>query len=356
MRPLILALILPLATLALGACGEEANKGGADGATDGTDADEAGDGTDGTDGEETWRPAGTGIGFLIDGAEANSLFHLEINNPAQPRTGQAYYGWLSGGAGAPVALGEIPVNDATLLVFEGEIGFNGLLEGYDTFTAYMGAGPDADTTGELAWTGQIDPTLREAYEQLLIADAATPEGAGSLRTVKDTTEAILAYTDETIASVSDVAQINARGEAIANTIRGLEEDLDDDGTSGQIEGYMPIIGDDGLILLILEDLGTASASVGPGHPVKDLANWAYDCTQRIEGFATYAANRAGIATVCAAESSCDEVLFEASENLEWALSGNDVNGDSSIDPIEEGTIDCAVYYVSQMAYMEIATP
>ncbi len=156
--------------------------------------------------------------------------------------------------------------------------------------------------------------------------------------------------------VSDVAQINARGEAIANTIRGLEEDLDDDGIKSRMEGYMPIIGDDGLILLILADLDTASASVGPGHPVKDLANWAYDCTQRIEGFAQYAANRAGIATVCAAESSCDEVLYQAKENLEWALSGDDINGDSSIDPIEEGTIDCAVYYVSQMAYMEIATP
>jgi hypothetical protein len=342
----------------LSACsGDKASGGGTDsGATDGGDGGDGGGGGGDDGGSDTWRPAGSGLAFLVDGTEGNSLFTLQVNFPPLPRDGEAYYGWLSGGADGPVALGEIPVDNADQILFETDIGFNGLLAGYDTFTAYAGTGPDADSTGELLWTGTIDPSLRTSYEQLLIADEETPDGSGSVRTVSDTVTTIRDLTDDTINNVSDLAGINVRGETIANTIRGASEDLNDDGTVSILEDTMPILGEEGLIELILDDLAVASASVDPGHPVKDLANWAYDCTQRIQSYAIYAANRAGVASVCGAEASCDEVLYEALTNLNWALEGQDGNGDSEIDPIEEGTVDCAVFFVSQMAYMEVTTP
>ena len=354
MRPLALLLSASLGILPLSACGDKGGGGG--GGVDGTDGggDDGDDGGDGGDGNTTWRPSGYGVAWMADGTEGNSLFHLEIETPALPREGEAYYGYLFNADGSSLGLGEIAIDNTTQVVFEYDVGRNLLVDGYDRFAAYMGTSGDANTSGELVWEGQIDPTLREAYEQLLLADPATPDGSGSARHLKDTVIGLIEFSQETLDSTSDVAVLNTRGESVANTIRGAEEDLDGDDLVSRIEDFNAILSETGTIELILEDLATASLSVDPGHPVKDLANYAYDCTQRVEEFATEAARQAGRSSSCNDLADCQENVAQSIQNLEWARDGQDDNGDTEIDPITEGGVDCAIEFANQMAFMEIA--
>lgn len=355
MRFSSLALSAALLCVPLSACSGDKGGGSNDsGASGGADGTSGGDGTGGTDGE-SWRASGTGIAYLVDGAEANSLFHLEINNGSAPRSGFAYYGFLSGGSAGTVSLGEITGADNGTFVFESDIGFNGLTDGMDTFEAYMAESEDAATSGELVWSGQINPDLRSAYQQLLIADPETVDGSGSLRSIAITAQAAQDLVTEAL-GLSDLEGIKTRGETISNGLQGLDEDLNDDGAVSTLEGVHPILREGGGIEMVLDDLTTASLSVEPGNPVKDLANYAYDCTQRIEGFTQYAANRAGVASVSASTGAAQEKLVEAQESLDFALNGEDENSDGEIDPIDEGTIDCAITFVSQMAYMDVSTP
>ena len=165
------------------------------------------------------------------------------------------------------------------------MGFNALLAGYDRFDAYAGASESlARSEGVHLWTGQVDSELKGAYEQLLISAEGTPGEEGSLRAVETTTETILLHIQETM-GLEDLNEVHIRAEGAANAIEGSEEDIDGDGTVATMPGTMAILGEEGLIQQVLSGLDLASAAVAPGHPVKDLANWAYDCTQRIESFA-----------------------------------------------------------------------
>lgn len=337
----------------LGCTGDKEGSAG-DSGVSGDDGTGGSDGSDGTGGE-TWRASGTGIAYLVDGTDANSLFHLEVNNASAPRSGEAYYGFLSGGSTGTVSLGEITLDDSGSLVFETDIGFNGLVDGMDSFAAFMAASEAEAQDGEPVWSGQINPELRTAYEELLIADPTTADGSGSLRSIALTAQAAQDVVTEAL-GLSDLAGIQVRGEIISNGLQGLEEDLNNDEAASTLDGVHPILREGGGIELVLEDLSTASFSVEPGHPVKDLANYAYDCTQRIEGYVRFAANRGGVASVSASTSSAQEKLLEAQDNLDFALSGQDENGDGTVDDITEGTIGCAVTFVSQMAYMDVTTP
>ena len=177
-----------------------------------------------------------------------------------------------------------------------------------------------------------------------------------MRSVENTCEDLITALQTTIDETQDVGGIYDEAEAIYNAIYGTSEDVDNNGTTNTLSGVMPILGKEGLIELILGHLDVASASVEPGHPVKDLANWAYDCTQLIEGFAEQAAREADTATVCGSKKACDAELQSAIENLQWALDGFDTDKDGTEDPISEGTAECAIYFVSQMAYMDVGTP
>ncbi len=313
----------------------------------GGDGGPALDDTGGDEEVDRWAAAGSGVAYLLDGSTDNSLFHLEISATIPPREGEVYVGWLSGGADGPVELGEITVTSGSVL-FEAEIGFNGLLAGYDTLDVYAGPPGVTAATGEHLWTGQIDPALKGAYERLLISNSSTPGSEGSGRAIESTIEAIQAFTQADMDASTPVETLNEHAALIRDTIRGEG--------SASIDGTMAILGDEGLVELILADLDVASAAVEPGNPVKDLANFAYDCVQRIETHASEAARKADVATVCAGEDYCDSVLATVVENLQYALDGYDLNEDGTVDPTTEGTVECAVYNISQMAYMEVAVP
>lgn len=342
-------IVLGMALLAFG-CTDDKGKGQGDTGEGGGGGGGGGDDTGETD---LWRAMGAGEAYLVDGKSDNSLFTLDLENTTPPRDGEQYWGWLTGGA-SDIELGAIEVTGDTVF-FQGEIGLNGLLEGYDSFEAWAGPDSGARETGDALWHGEIDPSLKSAYEDLLLSSSDTPDGEGSVRTVETTAETTITYAQEAIDQSLGVTEIYDIAEAVHNAITGGNEDVDGDGTTHTIDGVMPILGDDGLILLILEDLDAASAAVEPGHPIKDLANYAYDCTQRIEEHAEGAATQAGLATVCGSEDACDGYLAEAIEHLQYTLEGYDTNGDDEIDLEVEGTIECAVFFVSQMAYMDVTS-
>jgi len=301
-------------------------------------------------------PSGRGEAWLLDGEEDNSLFHLELEYALDPRKDEGYFGFLSGEGLEEIPLGPIDVQEDGVVVFEADVGFNALLAGYDGFNAYSGT--DESTvlaTGTHLWTGQVDQDLKAAYEELLISASDTPDEEGTLRAVETTTETIKAHVGDTL-GMEDLAEVHIRAEATANSIQGTEEDIDGDGTAATMDGTMAILGETGLIVRILSGLDVASEAVEPGHPVKDLANWAYDCTQRIESYAEEAYTRTRIATACASSSSCDDNLRDAEDNLGWAITGLDLDEDKVVDLQDEGTIDCAIYYVSKMAVMDVSTP
>jgi hypothetical protein len=338
-------------TLFLGCTGGDVDKG--DGGAGGDGGSSGGD-DGGTGNDEHWSPSGEGIGYLVDGALDNSVFHLDIGQANYPRTDESYHGWLSVGGADPLALGEITVT-ATNFSFETELGLNALVAGYDTFHAFAGTGPDADSTGTALWQGAIDPELKGAYEALLLAKEGTPDGEGSLRTIESMVELLIEHVEEVKGLASVPADFAPWAEGIVNVLEGTEEDLDDDGVVNLLDGLSPILGDAGLVELIKDDLAIASASVEPLHPVKDLANWAYDCTQRIEGFAKQASREANVALVCTSMELCNQQMDETVDNLEWALGGFDTDESGDIDLIDEGTIECALYFASRMAYMDVAT-
>jgi hypothetical protein len=348
-------LALPIALLALVALPACSPEGGGGKTTD--TGDDGGGGDDGGDdgGEETWYAGGIGTAYFLDGTTDGSVFHLEMQAVPQPREGQNYYGWLSNTAGDTLPLGEIAVPSADITL-ETDLGVNALLEGFTNFTAYMGTGDDANVSGELLWVGIVDPELEDAYQQLLLTTPETPGEEGSVRAVQTTVETVLNLAQDTIDNVSDLAVLQSRSEQISNALTGLGEDLKPDGNAETIDGVMAVLGDDGVAELILSDLDQASASVEPLHPVKDLANWSYDCTQRVQAFADDAANRAAIATAAAGIDQGKARLEDAVENLNWALEGRDENEDGEINLIDEGTIGCAVYYINQMAYLEVSVP
>ena len=98
----------------------------------------------------------------------------------------------------------------------------------------------------------------------------------------------------------------------------------------------------------------AAHQIAPTHPIKDLANYAYDCTQLVGTYAKQAAQVAdNVALGITSEEDCDARLAESNTMLQYALDGYDTNEDGIIDDLTEGTINCSIYYVSQMAYMEV---
>ncbi len=357
-RPVVrqaLAAALCIVTTSLVAACDKGDGSGTTTTGDLTDDDDDDGGGTETTTATFWAPTGSGQAYLIDGDTDNSLLHLELSDTIPPRDGEVYVGRISTAGGDAIELGEITV-DGSSVVFEAELGLDGLTAGYDRFDAWATTDASTPESGTHLWTGQIDKELRGAYEALLLTSSETVDGEGSLRSISATVETLIAYADETIKNKTEVGMYWMRAEALTNSIDGTENDFNDNGSVETVEGIQPILGDDGLVELVLSHLDTASSSVDPGHPIKDLANYAYDCTQRIEEFAETASSKTAVATVCAAEETCDGLLQDATENLGYALVGYDEDEDGSVDPLDEGTIDCGLLFASQMAYMEVSTP
>lgn len=325
---------------------------------DGTDPDDTdieGDDTGGGGTGSLWRAAGSGTAYFADGTVDNSLFHLEMTRCTEPREGEAYYGWVSKGGLEPIGLGEITV-EAEEVYFEGDIGVNAIIEGYDTFEAW--AGEDAATaqeSGTELWAGRVDTVVYDVIQTLVIASDETPDGQGSLRSVETAVQALRDEGQAALDATFDQDSFTATCEGIANALEGVEEDRNDDGTTSTIPDQFGVLNEGGYIDLILADLTAASAQVDPGNPIKDYANYAYDCAQNIEAHAFIASIDADVGSVCLSEDTCDIRLSDAVLELDYALDGQDADESGTIDLLE-GTIECAIGYVSQMAQMTVEVP
>jgi hypothetical protein len=169
-------------------------------------------------------------------------------------------------------------------------------------------------------------------------------------------ESLLARTEDGIASAGDIGEWHQLAEAVYNSIGDEQADLDEDGEARTLEGQWPILGDAGHVRMVLDGLDVISAQVKAGDPIKDFANFAYDCTQRVEQFADSALRHAGTGGVCASDSSCADAMASALYELGNAQTGFDVDASGTVEREEEATIGCALYYVNQMARMEISVP
>jgi hypothetical protein len=302
-----------------------------------------------------WRAAGSGTAYFADGSVDNSLFHLELTRCVEPREGEAYYGWVSKAGLEPIGLGEITV-DAEEVYFEGDIGVNAIIEGYDTFEAWAGAdAATAQESGTELWAGRVDTVVYDVIQTLVIASDDTPDGQGSLRSVETAVQALRDEGQTALDATFDQDSFTATCEGIANALEGVDEDRNDDGTTSTIPDQFGVLNEGGYIDLILADLTAASAQVDPGNPIKDYANYAYDCAQNIETHALIASIDADVGSVCLSEETCDIRLQDALTELDYALDGEDVDENGSIDLLE-GTIECAIGYVSQMAQMTVEVP
>lgn len=355
---LALTLALPIAIgglFAAGCGGDGGTKDNSGGGDDGG-GDGGGDGSGGgSGGGDTWRASGLGTAYFADGDVDGSLFRLEMQAVPTPREGEAYYAWILNEAGDSISLGEIPISGSDV-TFEADVGLNALLDGYTRFEAYAGSGEDARTAGDALWVGSVDPELEDAYEQMLLSTEEVPGQEGSARAIQTTVEAALELAQDAIDNTSDLEQLHNQAERISNAITGLEEDLKPDGSANSIDDTHPILYEGGGADLVLRDLDQASASVGPGHPVKDLANWSYDCTQEVERHADNAARQAAVATAAASLDQGKQRLQNAVEMLGYAIDGEDQNEDGSVEPISEGALTCALGYINQMAFLEVGVP
>ncbi len=343
--------------LALG-CGDKADdedEGGGDDGGSGDDGGDEGGGDDGgDDGGDGWYATGSGTATLSDGATTNSVFTLEMTSVSLPGQGQGYHAWLSGGTSGDMYLGEITVEAEGDLSWSADTELDLLADRATDFEVWRGTGETAREDGQQVWTGSFEEELLDALSALLAANDNTLSGGGSVRELVDTTETLAAHASATsFETWETTAELWVEAEKLANGITGEAYDYDGSGIAEELEGTTPVLGDTGLIELVLSDLADLSSTAKPGEDIKDYANWAYDCVQRIEEHADRAATHAGLATVCGVESSCDTELDRAAEDLGYAIEGYDADESGDIDLLEEGTAACARYWVLESLAMAV---
>jgi hypothetical protein len=81
--------------------------------------------------------------------------------------------------------------------------------------------------------------------------------------------------------------------------------------------------------------------------VRDAFDNAYDCVERVEAYANAAATKASVAS-CGAQTCCEGIFGDVIENLGYALDGYDFDEDDFIDIETEGTVECAIEFVSRL--------
>lgn len=348
--PLLALLLLSVAS----GCVIDTNKDGE------TPTDDTGDTTGGGgNNTDTWHPRGGGKAYLLDGTLDHSLFTVELTRVTEPAEGQHYYGWLMGGDSGDIALGEIVV-DGEQVIFEHELGLNGFLAGYTIFEAYMAeTQPVAPGEGEIVWRGELGQEAIGVLTELLIESPDYPSHEGSLRAIETTVELIRDYATAGIDTLEDVNALQSKGEAVANAIKREALDRNGDGTVQQIsEINLGLLGDEGHVGLIIEDLNAAFTAFGgqqADEEVRNALDDAYDCVENIEDHALDAYTYAGTVTVCGAATSCRNFLYSTSDSLQLVLVGEDLDEDGSISPTE-GTVECAIEHISRLMAFDVAVP
>lgn len=314
------------------------------------------------DTEDTRPPfyaTGEGTAYFLDGLQANSLVTINMNPISIPPEDELYVVYLLNDQGLELYAGPMPVSNTTIS-WQSELNTNALLQGYNRLQIrFM-------SDNRIIYSGSIDPVVYNTYSQLIVSSPDTASGEGSLREIQHTLQAIYAHQDYLINLSGDLTAIYNGAEAMVNSVFGSNVDYNGDGTVESINGVSALIGENlantqdtsNLRNLVLRDLASASAAahqIAPTHHIKDLANYAYDCTQLV---GTYVQEAADITDNIAAKLVTDEVgmdarLTESNQYISYAIHGFDTNEDGAIDDFTEGTINCAIYYVSQMAYMDI---
>lgn len=307
--------------------------------------------------EDLWAATGVGHAWFVDGVADNSIFHLEMEQTRSPKEGEAYYGWVSKNGADPLPVGEIVISGESV-VFEYDLEVNAVLAGYDTFEAWATSNGGSAPEGTQLWKGQVDPTIYASMQNLLVASPNTPDGEGSLRSLESYIENVnQQLTDTMTRTPDDLTVLVDEAEAVVNAVYGTMDDVDGDGTPSTYPFQFSIIGSGGYIELILTDISTVSAQVEPTNEIKDFGNYAYDCTELIENKTDRAASYADTATVAGAASSALSQLEKTSEQLGYALNGEDGDDEGEdIDPITEGALECAIFYVSEMMRMDVSVP
>ena len=325
---------------------------GCDGAAKEDSSDSADEDDTGSGGGNTWRAAGSGKAWFVDGASDGSRLHLEVSRTMPPKEGERYWGYVTRGGADVIPLGEIVVTGEDV-IYDGEIGLNAIMEGYDGFAAFAGT-EDVYGEGAPLWVGSVDTTVYGVIESLLLSSTELG-GEGSLRAVETAVQTLADRLRQSIDGTDDVDTLNADAEAVANGIRGAAtaEDLDLNGTIEVEDVGRAIYGDDSYVDLILGDLVVAAGVVDPTGTQRDYINYAADCVGRVEDFARYAAIDAGAATGAAGASVAEGQMENAHENLIFALDGKDEDDSGSIDLSTEGTIECALEWVSRLGEMDV---
>jgi hypothetical protein len=318
---------------------------------------DTGTGTDtGDEVIDTWRAKGSGYAYLLDGDHDHSLFKLEIEGTLVPREGYSYYGWLMGGSDGYKLMGPIPV-DVSQVDFEIEIGVNGLLNGYREFKVFQHDEPPLNPgVGDPVWAGSMSGESLDLVQGLIGGSGAADEG--SLRATESAVERVIEAAQSAIDDFSVLPEFNAEAEAISNAITGVAIDVDQNGEVRTLEDVEKgIVGDDSHVQQIFADFTSAFEAFGgveaEAHIRLAIGN-AYDCIQRVESHALRAQDYAGVATVCAAQGSCESTMRIVLDELGMALNGEDLNEDGVVDQEDEGTIECGIEYISRLVGFPVA--
>ncbi len=350
----VVMLTLPLGLLLVG-CPQ-----GEDTVSDGNETGE--DTASGGGDEDNWRATGSGFAYFTDGEEDNSLFRLELSRALPPREGEAYYGFVSSPTSGLVALGEISVNGEDV-DFSADIGENAIVGGYNHFEAWQSGGDGTSPEGDALWEGDVDATVYDVIQRLLIANPETPSGEGSLRALETQLEFLR---DEATAAATgglSLTELQLVGEKIGNALEDPTEDANNDGDDDVYDDNFAVMADDekgdaGYVELIFADFRVAVDALDltdPDHndPIRDYIEQAYDGPEFVEyQVSTFAAPKARSAADDTSTSLAEQSLTVVAEDMANYLTGFDADEDGTVEDIEIG-IETSIDLVSLMVQMPV---
>ena len=344
-----------LSLLFMLACGEEKTSDTA------INSDDTATTTDTVVEETPWYPTGEGRAYFLDGLTSNSLLTLEMGVFTPAPDGDMLVAFLQGDGLTDLYAGPIPTEGTQDLFWQSELNQDALIQGYDRLEIRL------QTRGDIGYAGAIDPVVYSTYGTLLLSSPDTVSGKGLLREAQSIIQTIYGNQEAMIATTGDITAMDSQAEAIMNTIYGNGDDYNGDGNSEVLPDTMALINDNfadtddlgNLRNLILRDLTLASAAaheISPLHPIKDLANVAYDCSQLMGTYVRSAGQETDNVAMkqSSDEPSIDAQLTLSNEYLLKSLEGFDSNEDGTLDDGTEGALRCVLEQVAQMAMMEMS--
>lgn len=310
--------------------------------------------------QDNWSPAGAGTAYFTDGETDNSLFTLELAGANEPRDGEAYYGFVSDGAGGDlVALGEIQVNGEDVL-FTSDIGENAILAGYSHFEAWASDGNGDEPEGDPVWEGNVDTTVYDVIQRLLIANPDTPDGSGSLRALESQLEFLRDECEAASNGGLEADELALVGEMVGNALEDPTVDANNDGDDDLYDSVYPVTSDEDkgsgedYIHLIAADFKAAADVIDPRDPIRGYIEEAYDGLDLTEyTIITFSADSARDAATASTVAVAENLLDDVSEDMTLCLEGGDVNEDGVVDPQVEVGIEWAIDRTSYMAHMTV---